>query len=183
MGHFYTNLAVHNADPARVAELLRSKKRRGYVSPASHGAAFVYDEETESQDQKKLTQLAKDLSKDLKTTILAALNHDDDVLQYWLFENGDHLDQYNSWPGAFGEGPKEPTGGDAETLAIAFGVTEATDQLRKVLHDARFVFAYERHLALAKELCLNPECVIVGYVDIARGDIDRKLKDGLIHVK
>ena len=63
------------------------------------------------------------------------LNHDDDILAYWLFEGGELADEYNSCPGYFSGGDEIPAGGDATKLCAAFGVAAKAKQIEQVLRD------------------------------------------------
>ncbi len=168
MGNFYTNFAIQRADPSRVATVLRTLGRSAYVGPTANGTTMAYDEGTEAQDESEIARLGMALSGDLKCSVLASLNHDDDILYYWLFRDGALVNEYNSWPGCFGDGGNEPSGGSAELLADAFGV-EAVAEISSVLHERRFVFAIERHKALAKALGIDPDLAALGWVDIRRG--------------
>ena len=57
---------------------------------------------------------------------VAVIVHDNDILIYFLFQNGELADQYNSSPSYFDYGstkePAGPAGGDAGRLCAAFGV-------------------------------------------------------------
>ncbi len=130
MGNFYTNFAVRGDDPARVVEALRARGQSAYVTPASGGTIMVYDESTESQDKKVILKLGAELSTELGAPILAVLNHDDDVLRYWLFRGDSLVDEYNSFPGYFEEGGDEPSGGSADRLADFFNTAAVGEILR-----------------------------------------------------
>jgi hypothetical protein len=167
LGNFYTNFAVHGADPHQVTMSLRSRGRSAYVCPTTNGTTMVYDEGTEGQDQAEIADLGTALSGDLDGQVLAFLNHDD-VLRYWLFRGSAFVDEYDSWPGCFADGNDEPSGGSAELLAEAFGV-EAIAEVRSVLHERPFAFAFQRNKALAEVLGIDPGFATLGYVDIRRG--------------
>jgi hypothetical protein len=129
---------------------------------------------TEGQDQADIAGLGTALSGDLDCQVLACLNHDDDVLHYWLFRGGALVDEYDSWPGCFTDGNDEPSGGSAELLAEAFGV-KAVAEVRSVLHERPFAFAFQRHKALAEVLGINPRFATLGYVDIRRGGLPQSV--------
>jgi hypothetical protein len=135
---------------------------------------MAYDEGTEGQDQAEIVGLGTALSGDLDCPVLACLNHDDDVLRYWLFRGGALIDEYDSWPGCFTDGGDEPFGGSAELLAEAFGV-EAVAEIRSVLHERPFAFAFQRHKALAGALGINPGFATLGYVEIGRGGLPQSV--------
>jgi hypothetical protein len=174
LGNFYTNLAIHGADPSRVTTAFRSRGRSAYVGPTANGTTMAYDEGTEAQDEAEITRLGTALSGDLDCPVLASLNHDDDILRYWLFRGGGLIDEYNSWPGCFTDGGDEPFGGSAELLAEAFGV-DAVAEIRSVLHQRRFAFAVQRHRALAGVLGIDPSFATLGYVEIRRGGLPQSV--------
>jgi hypothetical protein len=174
MGNLYTNFAVHGADPSRVMTALRSRGRSAYVGPTANGTTMVYDSDTEGQDVGEIAGLGAALSGHLDCPVLACLNHDDDVLHYWLFRGGALVDEYDSWPGCFTDGSDQPSGGSAELLAEAFGV-EAVADTRSVLHERTFAFAIERHMALAGVLGIDPGFATVGYADIRRDGLPQSV--------
>lgn len=174
MGHFYTNFAVRHASPSQVADVLRSLGRSAFFSPVLDGTTLVYDAATEDQQESEITELGVKLSSELNCPVLACLNHDDDILAYWLFRAGAEIDQYNSWPGCFGDGGDEPSGGSAELLAKAFAV-ESAAEIHSALHEGDYAFAFERHMALAEALRINPNFVIYGHVDISRNGGDQTI--------
>src|ERR1700679_2096902 len=103
MGASFTNCQVRSTDANAVATVLASLvKSRAYISPASGGWVTVYDEATESQDSKLLIKLAKELSKTLKTEVFGFLVHDSDIAVYYLCQNGELVDEFDSCPDYFG---------------------------------------------------------------------------------
>jgi hypothetical protein len=174
LGNFYTNFALRVPDTSRVTTALRSRGQSAYVGSPANGMTMAYDEGTEGQDRAEIVGLGTALSGDLDCAVLACLNHDDDVLRYWLFRRGSLVDEYDPWPGCFTDGGDEPSGGSAELLAEAFRV-EAVAEIRSVLHERRFAFAFERHKALAGLLGLDPDDATLGYVDIRRGGLPQSV--------
>jgi hypothetical protein len=75
-------------------------------------------------------------------------------LVYWLFRNGEQIDTYNSCPGYFSDGESEPDGGNSLGLCSAFDVMRKASDVEKTLHHSKYVFAFERHGALAELLGL-----------------------------
>lgn len=171
MGNFYTNYSLPGVTPSAVAAALAG--RSALVSPSVNNVVVVFDEQSESQDIEVMTQLGAELSSKCKCPVLAAMNHDDDVLWYGLFQNGQLVDEYNSCPGYFDDSVEsdEPSGGDAEKLASAFGVKKS-GPVKKVLRasDEDYTFAIERHGALAKALGLPSFAVGGGYGSIDSGE-------------
>lgn len=103
MGNFYTNITLRGASHDRITRLLSAWGERAYVSPMLNECIVVYPASTESQDVGLLNALAARLSTEASCPALAVLNHDDDVLAYWLFVRGRLLDSYDSSPGYFGD--------------------------------------------------------------------------------
>lgn len=181
MGAFYTNITLHTTQQANVVEALRAAKREAYVSQPMNGCTVVYDRESEDQDIDVLNKVASTLSAKLRCAALAILVHDDDVLVYTLHENGELTDEYISWPAYFddsGGGSESPEGGDAETLARAFGADGNVDKVESALRvqragntDDGFVFETERHEELAIALGLPALAVGAGYQYIEQGEL------------
>jgi hypothetical protein len=138
MGAFFTNLQVRKASAqATCAALEKMDLGRAYVSPDGNGWVTVYCEATDEQDIGTMGNLASGLSKTLKTEVLGFLVHDSDIAMYWLYRNGELIDEFNSAPNYFeqkefsGDGPQ---GGNADVLLplCVTGTTRA--QLEALLH-------------------------------------------------
>ena len=182
MGTFYTNYALPGVTQSAVAAALA--ERSALVSPAFNNVVAVFDEQSDSQDAEVISALAAELSTKCKCPVLATMNHDDDVLWYRLFAEGDLVDEYNSCPGYFDGSveSEEPSGGDAAKLAAAFG-SEMVDAVEKVLRasDDDYTFATERHADLAEALGLPSFVVGGGYSYICDGELPEGLTaDGLV---
>jgi hypothetical protein len=152
------------------------------VSPARDGCVVVFDEECEGQDPETLARLGARLSKSLACTVLAVLNHDDDILLYRLYSNGTLVDEYNSAPNYFDTDaePSEPEGGNARVLCDAFGVTSYDTVeaiLRKgALTDDGYIFAVDRHADLAGALGIPSFVVGTGFTYILNGELPEGLE-------
>ncbi len=182
MGAFYSNVTVKHADPDAVIAVLEKLRRDAFVSPAQNGAVVVFDAHIESQDAKDIDRLASPISKGLRCAVLVALNHDDDLLYYALFECGRLIDEYNSRPGYFDGTEQEAAGGDARKLAAAFGVPDRADRLDRLLHGTEYTFQTERHAALVQMLGLPPAAVGSGYDTISRGELPEGVLEGELRV-
>jgi hypothetical protein len=134
MGSFFTNVQLRaKGDPDQVRTRLMQAlqahlAREGYAELVSEEAAgagdedadrsillgpagrwiAVYDEESESQDERPLHALAAVLSAALETVALTILVHDSDVLRLGLFEGGRQLGHYDSNPSFSAGEPGEP---------------------------------------------------------------------------
>jgi hypothetical protein len=175
VGNFYVNFATHGPAQAAVAQFLRSAERKAFVSPTVSGITLFFDEESDGQDDSVIAVLGKQASIDLRAPVLAVLNHDDDILAYWLFDAGKIADEYNSCPGYFDGGEETPSGGDARILCAAFGVPTNVNEVEAVLRNEDFTFALERHEALARLLKISWEFALLGYGYIQ----DDSLPDGI----
>lgn len=178
MGNFYTNITLRGPSQKQAVDILLKKKRVAFVSPTVNGVTTVFDAECEQQDPNVLGALAAELSRELGCPALAILNHDDDILLYKLYEGGVLIDQYDSSPGYFDANaePSEPKGGDATKLCNVMGVTENIKEiegiLRKSSYDENgFVFAVDRHEALARALGLPDFSVGFGYNYLRAGEL------------
>lgn len=190
MGNFYTNVTVRGPRREEVMEFLRAKKREAYVSPTAGVFTTVYDADCDLQDEKKLRALAEDLSRELGCAALAVLNHDDDILMYILYEDGTLRDEYNSTPGYFSDSEEEcgARGGNAVELCRAMGAAENAREVERILcksglEDDEFLFAVDRHGALARALGLPEFSIGLGYYYIQQGGLPEDLNaDDFVHM-
>lgn len=171
MGNFYVNFATRGPQHDAVVGFLRDAGRTAIVSPTVDQVTLFYDEEADTQDDQAIVSLASSASRQLRSPVLAFLNHDDDILAYWLATDGKVVDEYNSCPGYFDDGDDTPSGGDAHKLAAAF-VSSKVDEIEQVLRDEDFTFALERHERLAGLLNLPWNYSSLGYGYIKQGDAE-----------
>lgn len=180
MGSFYTNVTLRGPDQDSIVEALQG--REAYVTRALGEYAVVYDAECEDQDPEVLMALAAGLSAELECPALAVMNHDDDVLAYWLYVNGGLEDEYNSMPEYFEglEEPSAPAGGVADRLTGLFGgELAAVERIlrRGSLDDDGYALAVDRHSDLVAHLGL-PECAVgCGYTYIEEGELPEGLDE------
>jgi hypothetical protein len=167
MGNFYVNFSVKQPNQQQVADILRKRQRTALVTPAIGEYVVVFDEEADWQDDKAIQSVGEILSRETHSPVFAVLNHDDDVLAYWLFEDGQQTDFYNSAPDYFesyDEFETEDTGqgGDARRLCTTLTATASPEQIEHILR-GDYVFAIERHEKLATALGLPGWSVGGGY--------------------
>jgi hypothetical protein len=187
MGNFYTNFTARTPDRDAVIDTLRDMGRTAYIAPTSNGNTVVYDRECDDQSFDAIEKLGTELSSALNAPVLAILDHDDDILFYWLFESGQLIDDYNSCPSYFDEmaDPSGPSGFDAVKLCAAFGCRQNVNRVAEILQKSSFdedgyVFAMERHQDLAEALELPDWGVGTGYCSIEIGELPPALsKDDL----
>lgn len=138
MGAFFTNFQIQSKSKAKVATAAKQLiVARAYVSKVSQGWVGVYDERTENQQDGEITRIAKGLSEALHTVVFAFLVHDSDIFQYWLFDDGNLKDTFNSDPDYFTETTAEARALVAGNTKLLFsyckkGADEAF--LEQVLH-------------------------------------------------
>jgi hypothetical protein len=156
MGSSYVTHTVRATDRKKIGNLLA--RRKAMISTASSGVVVVYDKDANSQNADVLFDLAKMLSADMNAVVLVVMNQDDDVLMYWLFENGTPIDAYDSCPDYSADVAEKrgPLGGHAHILCKAFASpnVEATEF---ILRSEEYVSAFDRHTHLLKALGLAPE--------------------------
>ncbi len=181
MGNFYVNYTIRSTDQSKAIKALSG--RNAFVTSPKEGALVVFDEASDTQDKAIILDLGTMLSQSLGASVLAVLNHDDDVLWYGLFEKGECTDEYDSSPGYFDQDgePQAPSGGNAEKLCAAFG-SHSVDETQRILAKSSYdddgcLFAFERHRDLVKVLKLPDSAVGFGYAYIAQGEIPRGLVD------
>jgi hypothetical protein len=177
MGLFYTNFTLYGPDHQAVVDAVRQLKRAAYVSPTVNCFTTVYCQETDRQEFDSIENSGRRLSGSLTCPVLGVVLHDNDVLYYWLFVNGEIRQVYNSSPAYFDphSEPLPPEGGESVELCEAFGVPSAADSVEAILREdlledgATLTDELERHRALAAVLGM-PDCAIgVGYEAIQHG--------------
>ncbi len=184
MGNFYTNYTLRGPSQQSVAAELAG--RSAIVTPSQAGCVVVFDEESEDQDQEIIAELGSRLSGRLSCPLLAVLNHDDDILWYQLYLNGELIDEYDSAPDYFGqaeegeggvEGSSVPKGGDAEKLCRAFAVKGAS-KVEKILRNQKdYAFAVERHAALVDALGLPSFSAGTGFGQVSGDELPEELSN------
>jgi len=169
MGNFYVNFTT-SADRNRLIDCLRTLNRKAFVSPASDGITVFYDAEGENH----ITSFGRDISQYLNGYVLAVSNHDDDILNCWLFHNGETASEYDSFPGYFDDGDRVPRGADAGQLCAAFGCAddETVDEVDAVLTEEEdYAFALDRHKELAMWLGIPWEYACINYANIEHSNL------------
>ena len=194
MGNFYVNVALKGAQQAPVAEHLAGLRCDAYVSPTVGGVTMVCEALCDSQDDAHIRAFIGGLSQHFRCPALAVLNHDDDLLWYGLYQAGVLDHEYNSAPDFFeddlfraldeeleadDDGVSVPEGGDAAALCAAFGPAAdpaAVETILRALDDeSGYVFAFERHEALARALALPGFLVCSGYRTPGAGRLSGRL--------
>ena len=170
MGNFYVNVTVKGPTRDDLVTYLKEADCRAYVSPVVGGVTTVVADRCDLMAGGDFMTFAMEISGSLGCPTLAVLDHDDDILAYWLFEHGGLRHEYDSNPGYFsGEGKEGPKGGDAQALCDALGCPGDVEAVERALRrpgaeaDDGFVFAYERHQALLDALGIPGYAVGLGW--------------------
>ncbi len=173
MGLFCVNFHFRTMDDKALAEAL---DRRGvghyHIAPAKGGWTSLYEEQASEQDDRRIRELGGGLSRDLHVPCIAFLVHDSDVACYWLFDNGELLDEYNSDPGYFDshtDARPSPSGGHADVLARYCQPGVTPFELASMLGEKRVretVFADEVIRRLARALGIDRGRAIADYRDM-----------------
>jgi hypothetical protein len=164
MGAFYANITLKGPSQAAVVDALRG--RRAIVTPRIGDYVVAFDTVCDEQDTDGMQALTSMLSRKLGCPALAIIVHDDDVFGYFLYQEGELTDWYNSSPSYFDFGstdePAGPDGGNAERLCATFGAgrpEHVEHILRQRPSKDGYVFETERHRDLVSALSL-PECSV-----------------------
>jgi hypothetical protein len=172
MGSFYTNITLKGPNQAEVVAHLNAAGRNAYVSPTEGGYTVVYDEIGDTQDTGALATLSSELSGEFGCPVLVILNHDDDILWYELYIDGECKDTYNSCPGYFDScAPQEPVGGDARLLCETFGKGDPARVEAILRADEEYVFALDRHEELVAQLGWPDATIGAGFAYISQGEV------------
>jgi hypothetical protein len=103
MGTFLVNVHIQTDDLEALAEEMRRLEGGDcWVTTAKNGWSSVYEEQASSQDDTWIRELTGRLSDQLQTAAIAFLVHDSDVFCYWLYDRGELIDEFNSFPDYFG---------------------------------------------------------------------------------
>jgi len=175
MGLFCASFHFRTGDHAALSAAAAKRKFADCrVLAAKNGWASLYEERASQQDDERIRDIAKTLSKDLKSPAIAFMVHDSDIACYWLYDGGKLLDEFNSCPDYFdddGDGETPASGGKTDVL-IRFcrpGVTE--EQLAEILHDDA-TFAESIVEKLADALGIDPGRALADYRDGGDGPDD-----------
>jgi hypothetical protein len=170
MGLFCVNFHFRtNDDRALSLALNRRGVTRQRVVPGKNGWTALYEEQASEQDDRRIRELGKGLSGDVHAPAIAFLVHDSDIACYWLFEDGNLLDEYNSDPDYFRDdydGPKRPSGGRTDVLVRYCRPGTLEIDLARILAEKNVratIFAEHLIERLAKALGIDPALAIADY--------------------
>jgi hypothetical protein len=185
MGHFYLNITLRGPARTHIIEELTLQGRVACLSPTTDRDTVIYDEAFDDQDEDAAHELTAHLTTAFNCLGLIALNHDDDIFCYWLYDSGTLLDSYNSTPSFFDPDARDtlPSGGDVNVLCQVFQ-SSTPGILTDILHQPTssnntYVLAVERHLAFVQAIGLPEYAVGIGYEDIVEDNIGEELNANL----
>ncbi len=165
MGSFIVNFHVRGRDRSAVEKrLIELRIPKAWVTEPKRDWLSIYEEQASDQDERRILEVGASLSAALKKPTLAFLVHDSDVFAYWLFENGQLTDQYNSCPDYFEEEADEQAerGGDPRRLRAVCTTAAEVDAIEEVLH-TEAVFAEEQLAQLASLLGIDEERALADF--------------------
>jgi hypothetical protein len=179
MGGFYGNITLRGPSQEKVVQALHG--RSAIVAPNVGDYTVVFDSVCDEQDIDEIQALTSRLSREMCCSALAVIVHDDDVLLYFLYRDGELADWYNSSPSYFDFGPAKepagPAGGDAERLCMIFGA-DNQQEVENVLRKREYVFEKERHEDLVRALALPRLAVGEALASFDRGEYPEGLSAG-----
>jgi hypothetical protein len=168
MGLFCANFHFRNIDEDTLQTAIARRGVDGHrVLPAKGGWTSLYEERASQQDEEWIRELAGDLTRELRATAIAFMVHDSDIACYWLFENGQQIDDYNSFPDYFdmdstASEPSGPRGGRPEVLLRCCRKGVKRDQLATILSQ-QTTFAESIIEQLAQALGIDPARALGDY--------------------
>ncbi len=134
MGSSYANIHVRSDDQNAVKRALTQiNALPAFVSKPKNGWVSAYPSDVESQAEDTMKQICSQLSGTVNAGVIGIIVHDSDVFLYTLAENGQVVDQYNSWPGYFDGTGDTPSGGKVEKLLPYCAAGTTSESLRKLL--------------------------------------------------
>jgi hypothetical protein len=167
MGLFCANFHFRTDDDKALTTALKRRKVTAHrIVPAKKGWTTLYEEVASQQDEERIRELAGGLSKDLKVPAVAFMVHDSDIACYWLYDNGQLLDEYNSCPDYFegGDEPSGPSGGQPDVFLRYCRPGTRTEDLAAILAED-VVFAEGIVEKLADALGIDAERALTDFND------------------
>jgi hypothetical protein len=168
MGLFCANFHFRDVDEDALQTAIARRGLDGCrVLSAKAGWTSLYEEGASQQDEEWICELAGDLSRDLRAAAIAFMVHDSDIACYWLFDNGQQIDDYNSFPDYFdmdttASEPSGPRGGRPELLLRYCRKGVKRDELATILRE-QTTFAESIIEQLAQALGIDPDRALGDY--------------------
>lgn len=182
MGAFYGSMLVTGMSTTMVVDYLRRGKRSAYVLGVSSSQCLIWDKRVQGfDDVVHLHLLATLFSLAENTTVVTAINQDDDLLGLSLYRGGGEIDLYMSNPELVDE--QKGTVGDADLWCDTLNTPLMKPKLRALFASEEFTFEIDRHAAIAETFEWPVWVVGVSYDDIESGATpDGFPVDQLLHI-
>ncbi len=178
MGNFYANVVVRGMSPDQVRDVLVEHRIRALVTPSLQGCVVVYEQRSDEGDLDALTKTARALSSAPGAVVLAAMNHDDDVLILRMFRGGVVAADYVNPRAVFYGVPVPP--GSYLPFKTAWELCRGFERRAHVgaawfALQRPYLFQVSRHADLADALGLPPDAVVLGHRYVTRGELPGSL--------
>ena len=165
MGAFIVNFHIRGSDQAAIAKKIHELRYdHVWVTNPKHEWISLYDESASCQDELRIKEVGAALSASLKQPLIAFLVHDSDFLCYWLYEEGQLVDAFNSCPDYFENSDDLETEyeGDPEKL-LPYCTPDTTVSKLVAILSAEATFAEEQLAQLAVLLGIDEERALTDY--------------------
>lgn len=167
MGTYSTTIFCKTNDAKHVATVLHSTRRSAFVLPPKQGYVLVYDQECDDDDE-VVGRISSHLSRELGAVIIAVINYDDDLLEYYLYVRGSLRDHYSSSSAHSDEWEiGRSVFGSTSVLCEVFNKPRSGKRLENILLSTDYIFESERYAALSKILGLPYNYAQLSYWEIA----------------
>ena len=160
MGAFVANFHVLGADSGAVRQTVAAIGAGQFrVASPVKGWVSLYEQRASTQDEDWIARLAGEMSSRLRTVCVAFLVHDSDIARYWLIDQGQLLDEFNSIPDYFDEvssAERRRVRGRADVFLRYCQPGVTRQDIERVLR-AEVMFAEDTITRLAAFLGIDPE--------------------------
>lgn len=178
MGAFCVNVHIRTDDQNALVRELQALPIGGcWVLPEKGKWATVCEERASSQDSEWICELSGRLSERLRTAAIAFLIHDSDIFCYWLFDRGELLDHFNSFPDYFepvDDAERQQSRGRPEVLLRFCPPGRKEQEVESALRE-KSVFAEEQAAELARVLGIDSERVYLDFQYIGEDQTPEEL--------
>lgn len=178
MGGFYVNFHAHTDAAEQLRGSLQQLTSRAWVSQPKNRWISFFEESASSQDPRVIERIANQVSRDLRCRVISFLIHDDSVLYYVLYNQGEKEDEFDSCPDYFGgledefdsaeaaEHYRQERQGKAEALLPLAQPGTRAEQVRAILD--RMTSPFEQLTELAELLGIDTRLCVCDFGHIGR---------------
>lgn len=184
MGTSLVNFHVRGKAVPLVRDAFKElRPENAWIAEGHEGWVTLWDFEASSGNTDRIRQICEHISARLDCPVISFLVHDSDVFRYWLYENGQCVDEYDSWPACWVHEPvdEESLAANVELLVRHCRSAVKLDDLQSILVQRRhadiaggnlaYVFAEKQLWALAPLLGIDTNCAATDFIDLGR-DVD-----------